>query len=119
MRSLSRYSSDLPVSVVEGWSVERLTSPSRLHGANGIRIGKDGRIYIAQVCGSTVSALDPASGEIETISPLGGGIVGPDDLAFDEEGNLYCTEITSDRVSLLRSNGTTRVLNSEIYVARP
>lgn len=33
--------------LAEGWALERLTPPSRLYGANGMRAGKDGRIYVA------------------------------------------------------------------------
>ena len=119
MNGSARYVPELPVSLAEGWSVERLTPPSRLYGANGIRTGKDGRIYVAQVCGSQVSALDIDDGSIATISPTGGGIVGPDDLAFDESGTIYCTEITTNRVSALHPDGTTQVLNDSIIVANP
>lgn len=114
----SRYIS-APATLAEGWSLQRLTPPSRLHGANGVKIGKDGRIYVAQVCGSQVSAVDPDTGDIETISPMGGGITGPDDLAFDSAGNLYCTEITTNRVSVLHPDGTARVLNGNVPVANP
>lgn len=105
--------------LAEGWSLSRLTPPSRLHGANGLRIGKDGRIYVAQVCGSQVSAVDPDTGDIETISPMGGGITAPDDLAFDSAGNLYCTEITENRLMVLAPDGSTRVLNGDVPVANP
>ncbi|EJU11175.1 SMP-30/gluconolaconase/LRE domain-containing protein, partial [Sphingomonas sp. LH128] len=60
----------------EGWGLHRMTPASRLNGANGIRTGADGRIYVAQVAGSKVSAIDVDSGAIETISANGGGIVG-------------------------------------------
>ena len=53
----------------EGWALHRMTPPSRLNGANGIRTGVDGRIYVAQVAGSRVSAVDVDTGAIETISP--------------------------------------------------
>ena len=105
--------------LAEGWTLSRLTPPSRLYGANGIRTGKDGRIYVAQVCGSQISAIDPDSGAIEVLSPMGGGIIGPDDLAFDSAGNLYCTEITSNRLSVLHPDGTTRVLNGDVPIANP
>ena len=108
-----------PATLAEGWSLERLTPPSRLHGANGIKPGKDGRLYVAQVCGSQVSAVDIDSGDIETISPMGGGITGPDDLAFDEEGNIYCTEITTNRLSVLHPDGTSRILSGNVPVANP
>jgi sugar lactone lactonase YvrE len=105
--------------VAEGWSLSRLTRPSRLNGANGIRTGADGRIYVAQVAGSRVSAIDPDSGDISTVSAIGGGITAPDDLVFDDDGNLYCTEITKNRVSVLAPNGTARVLQGDIDTANP
>jgi sugar lactone lactonase YvrE len=101
-----------------GWTLERLTQPSRLNGANGLRTGSDGRIYVAQVAGSRVSAIDPDTGEIEAISPIG-AIVGPDDLAFDEAGNLYCTEITEGRVTMRAPNGTVKVIEGNMPVANP
>ncbi len=107
------------IQLAEGWTVSRLTQPSRLSGANGIRTGKDGRIYVAQVAGSRVSAIDVDSGVIETISQVGGGITAPDDLVFDDDGNLYCTEITRNRVSVLAPNGTARVLQGDIDTANP
>src|SRR5262245_23866344 len=86
-----RYREAGPLTLAKGWSSERLTPPSRLFGANGLRTGADGRIYVAQVVGSQISAIDLQTGEIEAISPKGGDIVAPDDLAFDSRGNLYAT----------------------------
>ena len=103
----------------EGWGLTRLTPASRLNGANGIRTGADGRIYVAQVAGSKVSAIDVDTGAVETISPNGGGIVGPDDLAFDSAGNLYCTEITEGRVSMMTPGGDYKVICGDIPVANP
>ena len=105
----SRYSGP-PVALAEGWTCERLTRPSRLAGANGIRTGADGRIYVASVPSSSVTAINPDTGTIETISPLGGTIVAPDDLVFDEAGNLYLTEITEGRVCMREPNGRVRVI---------
>ncbi|KHK89445.1 Vgb family protein [Novosphingobium malaysiense] len=106
-----------------GWALHRLTPASRLNGANGIRTGADGRIYVAQVAGSTVSAVDVDSGEVETISatPAAGetGIVGPDDLAFDSAGNLFCTEITEGRVSMMTPKGEYKVVQGDVPVANP
>ncbi|WP_024445679.1 SMP-30/gluconolactonase/LRE family protein [Mycolicibacterium iranicum] len=104
-------------SAAEGWRVEHLTPPSRLFGANGLRTGPDGRMYIAQVTGSQISALDIATGTIETISPKGGDIVTPDDLAFDLAGNLYATEYMEGRVSVRDTAGRTRVLRDDIPAA--
>ena len=108
-----------PARTAEGWALERLTPPSRLFGANGLRTGPDGRLYVAQVSGSQVSAIDVDSGAIEVISAKGGDIVAPDDLVFDDEGNLYATEITEGRVSVRAPNGATRVLYGDLPVANP
>src|SRR5690349_2939186 len=87
-----RYTSPQSPIATDGWSIDRLIPPSRLFGAHGLRTGPDGRVYIAQVTGSQISALDVDTGAIEAICPQGGDIVGPDDLAFDAEGAIYVTE---------------------------
>ncbi|MCV7378640.1 gluconolaconase [Mycobacterium alsense] len=114
----SRYAVDpavrRPVDVANGWRLERVTAPSRLFGANGLRTGPDGRIYIAQVTGSQISALDHRTGHLETVSAKGGDIVAPDDVAFDASGNLYATEVMDGRVSMLDTAGRTRVLRDDI-----
>jgi sugar lactone lactonase YvrE len=115
----SRDSSNVPLSLAEGWTLQRLTQPSRLFGANGLRTGPDGRIYVAQVSGSQISAIDVETGAVEAISAKGGDIVAPDDLVFDPDGNLYATEITEGRVSVRAPNGTTRVLQGDMPVANP
>lgn len=115
----SRYKSSIPAKLAEGWTLERLTQPSRLFGANGLRTGADGRIYVAQVSGSQVSSIDVSSGEIETISPVGGDIVAPDDLVFDPQGNLYVTEISEGRVGMRDTKGNYRVVNGDVPCANP
>lgn len=101
----------------EGWRLERLTAPSRLFGANGLRTGPDGRVYIAQVTGSQISALDVGTGRLETISPKGGDIIAPDDVAFGPDGTLYATEVMDGRVSALSADGRSRVLRDDLPCA--
>ncbi len=114
----SRYAPSIsgakPVDVADGWRLERVTAPSRLFGANGLRTGPDGRIYIAQVTGSQISALDHRTGQLETVSARGGDIVAPDDIAFDANGNLYATEVMDGRVSMRDTAGRTRVLRDDV-----
>ncbi|KEF98666.1 MULTISPECIES: SMP-30/gluconolactonase/LRE family protein [Mycobacterium] len=110
----TRYAVPDAIDVAPGWQLERLTAPSRLFGANGLRTGPDGRIYIAQVTGSQISALDHRTGELVTASPKGGDIVAPDDVAFDPRGNLYATEVMDGRVSVRETNGRTRVLRDDV-----
>ena len=93
----ARHTTAAPIGLADGWSLERLTPPSRLFGANGLRTGPDGRIYIAQVSGSTISALDPDTGQLETITAKGSDVVGPDDVAFGTDGSLYVTEYYEGR----------------------
>lgn len=114
-----RYALSSADSLADGWTLERLTPPSRLFGANGIRTGPDGRIYVAQVSGSQISAVDVDNGAIETICPMGGDIVAPDDLVFDGDGNLYATEITEGRVSVHETSGRTRVIHGDMPCANP
>lgn len=120
-RQSSRYApadaAAAPLAVAAGWELHRVTAPSRLFGANGLRTGPDGRIYIAQVTGSQISALDHRTGELVTASPQGGDIVAPDDVAFDAHGNLYATEVMDGRVSARDSNGNTRVLRDDVPCA--
>ncbi|MCP9273751.1 SMP-30/gluconolactonase/LRE family protein [Mycolicibacterium arenosum] len=110
----SRYPGNPQAEVADGWRLDRLTAPSRLFGANGLRTGPDGRIYIAQVTGSQISALDVDTGVIETISAKGGDIIAPDDIAFDSRGNMVATEVMEGRVSLRDPAGRSRVLRDDI-----
>ena len=112
----ARYSCAAPT-VADGWRFERLTPPSRLFGANGLRTGPDGRVYIAQVTGSQISALDVGTGRIETVSAKGGDIVAPDDVAFGPDGVLYATEVMDGRVSALGGDGRSRVLRDDLPCA--
>ena len=110
----ARYISATSTGLAPGWTLTRLTPPSRLFGANGLRTGPDGRVYVAQVTGSQISALDVATGELATVSAKGDDIVAPDDVAFDAEGNLYATEVMDGRVSVRGTDGRTRVLRDDL-----
>ncbi|MGQ0618900.1 MAG: Vgb family protein [Panacagrimonas sp.] len=114
--SPSRYPTP-DITVAAGWSLATVVPPSALYGANGMRFGPDGRLYVAQAFGSQISAIDTRSGGITTVSPVGGDIVAPDDLAFDSHGNLYATEVMSDRVSVRTTDGQVRVLNDGLPTA--
>ncbi|HZP46800.1 MAG TPA: hypothetical protein VFB15_14210 [Candidatus Binataceae bacterium] len=108
-QSSSRYPGPA-VSVAAGWKCTRVTPPSALYGANGMRVGPDGRLYVAQAFGSQISAIDTASGAVDVISPHGGPVVAPDDLAFDSRGALFATEVMSERVCMRAPNGEVRVI---------
>ncbi|MET0900937.1 MAG: SMP-30/gluconolactonase/LRE family protein [Mycobacterium sp.] len=113
----SRYAAAHPDAgsprVAEGWTWARLTSPSRLFGANGLRTGPDGRVYIAQVTGSQISALDIDTGLLDIVSAKGGDIIAPDDVAFGSDGAIFATEVMDGRVSVLEK-GCARVLRDDV-----
>ncbi|CAM2752706.1 SMP-30/gluconolactonase/LRE family protein [Mycobacterium intermedium] len=111
---MARYPVATSPRLAEGWTLTQLTPPSRLFGANGLRTGPDGRVYIAQVTGSQISALDVVTGKLETISAKGGDIIAPDDVAFDPDGNLYATEVMDGRVSVRDAAGRSRVLRDDV-----
>src|SRR3546814_19305234 len=84
-----RYAATGSPTLTAGWSFERLTPQSRLFGANGLRTGPDGRIYVAQVSGSQVSAIDVNTGAVEALSTMGGDIVEIGRAPCRERGGQY------------------------------
>lgn len=78
-----------------GWKIERLLGPSTFFGANGIRFGPDGLLYVTQAFGGQVSTLDVATGAVEHVLPSGGPILAPDDIAFRGDGTAYITDVRS------------------------
>jgi len=93
-----------------GWQVARLLPASGLYGANGMQFGPDGRLYVTQAFGSQITAVNIKDGALEVISPLGGPIVAPDDVAFDSHGTMYVTEVMSARVCARTADGQVRVV---------
>ena len=109
-----RYRASTSPQVADGWILKRLTPVSHMYGANGVRGGPDGRLYVAECVGSRVSAVNVDSGAAEVISPLGGDIVSPDDVDFDAHGNMYVTEFMDARVSVRGTGGRTRILRDDL-----
>src|SRR5213080_1203960 len=111
---MNRYREGIEPQAAAGWQISRLSPPSGLYGANGMQFGPDGKLYVAQAFGSRVSALDTTTGACQTVSPVGGPIVAPDDLAFDSRGVMYVTEVMSARVSARTPDGQTRVIADNV-----
>lgn len=100
-----------------GWSLRVLVRSAALTGANGMRLGPDGELYVAQAFGSRISAIDLASGATRIVSGADGQIISPDDVAFDSRGNLFVTEVMSARVSAIRPGGAIDVVAADVPVA--
>lgn len=102
-----------PVATAAGWSISTLVAPARLFSANGVRLAPDGRCWVAEVWGGAISAWDADSGEITTVSPTGGPLSGPDDLALGSDGAVYVTEYLDGRVAAVGQDGSYDVLVEE------
>lgn len=114
----NRYPADSATPTLEpGWALDHALTPSAMFGANGLRFGPNGHLYVAQAFGSQISEVDTTSGAVTTVSPVGGAIIAPDDLSFDSEGVLYATEVFNERVSARLPDGSTRVLADHLPVA--
>jgi sugar lactone lactonase YvrE len=110
--SISRYASN--PQTARGWRLERVMGPSPLYGANGMRLGPDGLLYVAECFGNEMSAVDPATGACKTISSNGGPLCSPDDLAFDSRGVMFVTEFLHARVSARTPEGKTEVFAANL-----
>lgn len=93
---MSRYG-DRPVDSVR-WASRRLNPPNPLWGSNGVAFGPDGRLYAAQFLAGQISAVDPATGDVEVVVPMDGPVQSPDDLAFGADGSMYIADLVPGRV---------------------
>ncbi len=67
-------------------------------GANGIRVGPDGLLWIADLSGGQIVAVEPADGTLVVRLGADAGVTTPDDLAFDADGRLWWTEFPGGAV---------------------
>lgn len=117
--STTRYGDDAAsgAKLASDWSLGHAVPPCALFGANGMRFGPDGQLYVTQAFGSQITALDAESGAARVVSPVGGAVVAPDDIAFDTKGIWYATEVMSGRIAAGMPDGTTRVVADNLPAA--
>ena len=60
---------------------------------NGISFAPDGTLYVANVFGSTITQIDPESGEILSRLTAADSVFFPDDVFVADDGTIYWTEI--------------------------
>lgn len=85
-----------------------------MYESNGIDVGPDGSLYIADEYSNRVRKVDPSG----TITTVAGGrsdirgleLWGPRDVAVDAAGNVYISELYNHRVSKLAPDGTLTVV---------
>jgi len=78
---------------VTTYEVKEIGTGAVLHGANGIRIGPDGNLYIASFWGQEIIVMDKQTGSIIKRIGRDMGVNSPDDLVFGPDGSLYWTDI--------------------------
>jgi hypothetical protein len=94
-----------------------LTSPKKgrvigraadLDGPNGVFVGQDGNLYVANLFGDEITVHNPHSGAIlDRIGPER-GVHGPDDVVVADDGTIYWTEFLAGNVGMLKPNGEYR-----------
>jgi len=82
-----------------------IATGAHISGANGIHFGPDGLLYVASVIGSELLAIDPANGEIKHRWNSEQGVQGPDDIAFNANGDYFWTSILTGEVAGFRADG--------------
>lgn len=80
-------------------SVEVISTGANIAGANGMALGPDGNLYVASVLGSSISILNPETGELLEKYGLDEGVIGPDDIDFGPDGSWYWTSIMTGEVA--------------------
>ncbi|WP_435582937.1 PQQ-binding-like beta-propeller repeat protein [Amycolatopsis thermoflava] len=73
-----------------GYRLERLVTGTALHTINGLALAPDGRVLTANLAGETISALDPATGQINSLVPQRDGR--SDDLVVAPSGEIFWTD---------------------------
>jgi sugar lactone lactonase YvrE len=65
---------------------------------NGISFAPDGTLYVANVFGSTITQIDPESGEVLSRLTAADSVFFPDDVFVADDGTIYWTEIALGNV---------------------
>ena len=86
-------------------NVKVIAKGANISGANGIHFGPDGLLYVASVIGSELLAIDPANGEIKHRWNSEQGVQGPDDVAFNANGDYFWTSILTGEVAGFTADG--------------
>ncbi|WP_086564990.1 SMP-30/gluconolactonase/LRE family protein [Streptomyces africanus] len=98
------------------WAARRLNSPNPLWGSNGVAFGPDGRLYVAQFLLGQISAVDPATGDVEVVVAPDGPVQSPDDLAFGADGSMYIADLVPGRVWRRSPGGEYGLVSDEVKV---
>ena len=90
-----------------------IATGANIAGANGLAIGPDGNLYVTSVLGSSISVIEPESGEILKTLGVEEGVIGPDDVDFYKDGSYYWTSIMTGEVAGFDDDGN-RVIAAQL-----
>lgn len=90
-----------------------LVESTPLRGCNGLVFGHDGALYVGQTSINTISRIelsDAGPHSVETFVGPHHGVITPDDITVDSEGNFYATSAISGDVYKINSLGMKKVI---------
>ncbi|MEO2175112.1 MAG: hypothetical protein ABGY96_13550, partial [bacterium] len=82
-----------------------LATGASIAGANGLHFSADNELYIASVIGSNITVINPDSGDVIRQMGVSEGVIGPDDIAFSNDGSFYWTSILTGEVAGFTATG--------------
>jgi sugar lactone lactonase YvrE len=75
--------------VADGYRLDTVVAPSLFQGIHGMKVGPDGKLYVADIYGFTIWRVDIATGAAEPFVGFPNGMA--DDLAFGPDGTMAWT----------------------------
>jgi hypothetical protein len=101
------------------WNYERVTlvGSTPLRGCNGLIFGTDGALYVCQTGPNTISRItlcDWFAPRVQTFVGPHHGVITPDDITVDDEGNLYATSAIGGEVYKIDSQGMKQVIARDL-----
>ncbi|MFX1303599.1 MAG: hypothetical protein ACFFBV_07485 [Promethearchaeota archaeon] len=90
-----------------------LVDPTPLRGCNGLIFGQDGALYVCHTSPNTISRIKLYSRggpKVETFVGPYHGVITPDDITVDDEGNFYATSAIAGEVYKINSQGMKKVI---------
>ena len=103
------YVSDLENGVIRRFTVGgRIDTVARIPGATGIDVDPSGRYLAVASIERGVIRVELATGTLETLVPVGQGVVGPHGLHYDARGDLLVADPRNGVLRIDRSTGALR-----------
>ena len=103
------YVSDLQNGVIRRFTVGgRIDTVARIPGATGIDLDPSGRYLAVASIERGVIRVELATGTLETLVPVGQGVVGPHGLHYDARGDLLVADPRNGVLRIDRSTGAPR-----------